>query len=160
VLIRRATADDLNGIVDVHVASWDAAKDGLGITSRRSRDERARQWAEVLASESTTLVAEDSDGAILGFLCFGPSRDEDRRGEVEIYTLYVEPDRWRQGVGSALIDRVPESGVPISLWTSEGSAQARGFYARHGFQPDGATEAGHHVPQVRLVRACASERPV
>jgi hypothetical protein len=53
---------------------------------------------------------------------------------------------------------VPESAVPISLWTSEGSAQARAFYARHGFHPDGATEAGHHVPQVRLVRTAPPMR--
>ncbi len=152
MLIREATADDLDGIVDVHVASWDAAKDGLGITTRRSREERVHQWTDVLSSERTTLVAEGGDGAILGFLCFGPSRDEDRQGEVEIHTLYVDPAHWRQGVGSALIDQVPVSGVPISLWTSEGSTQARGFYARHGFVPDGATDAGHHVPQVRLVR--------
>ena len=150
--MREATADDLEGIVDVHLASWDAAKDGLAITSRRSRDERVRQWTEVLSSDSTTLVAEDSDGAIRGFLCFGPSRDGDRQGEVEIYTLYVHPAWWRQGVGSALMREVPDPGVPISLWTSEGSAQSRGFYASHGFHPDGATEAGHHVPQIRLVR--------
>ncbi len=151
--IRPATADDLDGIVDVHVASWDAAKDGLAIASRRSRDERVRQWTEILSSDRTALVAQDSDGAIVGFLCLGPSRDHDRQGELEIHTLYVHPDRWRQGVGSALIAQVPGSDLPISLWTSEGSAQARGFYARHGFEPDGATEAGHHVPQIRLVRA-------
>ncbi|MFM1966525.1 MAG: hypothetical protein RL134_2250 [Actinomycetota bacterium] len=152
MLIREATVDDLEGIVDVHVASWDAAKDGLGITSRRSREDRVRQWTEALTSGRTTLIAEDSHGVVLGFLCFGPSRDEDRQGEVEIHTLYVHPSRWRQGVGSALMDQVPDPGGPISLWTSEGSAQARGFYARHGFEPDGATEAGHHVPQIRLVR--------
>jgi len=152
VRIRPANADDLDGIVDVHIASWDAAKDGLVLATRRDRAERARQWTEVLSSDRTTLVAEDVDGAILGFLCFGPSRDEDRQGEVEIYTLYVDPPHWRQGVGSALIGLVPESGVPISLWTSEGSAQARGFYERHGFVPDGATETGHHVPQIRLAR--------
>ncbi len=158
MLIREATAADVPLVVQIHLDSWDAAKEGLDLPTRRTREQRTEHWTTYLEDGRGDLWVAEDQGRMVGFIAFGSSRDEDRRGETEIYTLYVAPDRWRQGVGSALIDRVPESGVPISLWTSEGSAQARGFYARHGFQPDGATEAGHHVPQVRLVRAASPAR--
>ena len=158
MLIREATADDVPAVVQVHLDSWDAAKEGLDLPTRRTREQRTELWTSFLDEGRGELWVAEDHGGVVGFIAFGSSRDEDRQGEIEIYTLYVDPARWRQGVGSALIGKVPESGVPVSLWTSEGSAQARGFYTRHGFHPDGATEAGHHVPQMRLVRAAPPTR--
>jgi len=158
VLIREAAIADVSAVVQVHLDSWDAAKEGLDLPTRRTREQRTELWTTFLDEGRGELWVAEEHGRVVGFIAFGSSRDEDRRGETEIYTLYVDPDRWRQGVGSALMDQVPESAVPISLWTSEGSAQARAFYARHGFHPDGATEAGHHVPQVRLVRTAPPMR--
>ena len=86
-----------------------------------------------------------------GFIAFGPSRDADRQREVEVYTLYVDPDSWGQGFGSALMAEVPVGEV-VSLWVVERNSRAREFYGRHGFAPDGAREAGHHVPVIRLAR--------
>ncbi|MGA0009236.1 MAG: GNAT family N-acetyltransferase [Candidatus Nanopelagicales bacterium] len=156
MLIRAATASDLAGVVDVHVASWDAAKDGLDLVTRRTPEQRTELWTAFFAQGRGQMFVAEDQGRVVGFMAFGPSRDDDRQGQTEIYTLYVDPAWWRQGIGSSLMDQVSDTGGPLSVWTSEGSAQARGFYARHGFHPDGATEAGHHLPQVRLVR---SERP-
>jgi ribosomal protein S18 acetylase RimI-like enzyme len=158
VLIREATADDLDGIVDVHVASWDAAKDGLDLVTRRTAEQRAELWTAFFAQGRGQMFVAEDQGRVVGFIAFGPSRDDDRQGETEIYTLYVDPAWWGRGLGSALIATAPEDAA-VSLWVGEGNERARAFYARHGFHPDGASEAGHHVPLLRLARSTAVLSP-
>jgi len=59
-------------------------------------------------------------------------------------TLYVVPDHWRTGVGSALHDhglgRLKELGFSEArLWTLTDNAQAQRFYERRGWTTTGAT---------------------
>lgn len=158
MLIRAATPDDLDGIVAVHVASWDAAKDGLDLVTRRTPEQRAELWTAFFAQGHGQMSVAEDHGRVVGFIALGPSRDDDRQGETEIYTLYVDPDYWGRGLGSALIATAPEDAA-VSLWVAEGNERARAFYARQGFAPDGAQEAGHHVPVLRLARSTAFLNP-
>ena len=150
MLIRAATLADVPAVVGIHVESWDAAKEGLALPTRRSRKERTEQWQRYLGeARGTLLVACDPEP--VGFIAYGPSRDQDRARETEIHMLYVAPAQWGMGIGSALVSEVP-SDLPVSLWVAERNERARALYARLGFEPDGAIEAGHHVPQMRLAR--------
>lgn len=135
----------------MHLASWDAAKEGIALTSRRSSDARAEQWTSFFEQGTGTLVLAEVEGGVVGFVAWGLSRDDDRHGECEVYTLYVMPPSWGMGVGSALMEQVPAGDI-VSLWVAEGNQRARRFYARQGFEPDGACEEGHHVPVIRMVR--------
>lgn len=158
MLIRQATKSDIADVARVHVAAWDAAKDGLHLPSRRTAGERSQHWTAFLGDGVGELwVAEEAPG-LLGFLSFGPSRDEDRPGETELYTLYVDLEAWGRGVGSALMEVLPAAD-PVSLWVAERNIRARDFYARHGFTPDGAREAGHHVPVIRVAREASETSP-
>ena len=150
-MIRAASLADVPAIVEVHVAAWDAAKEGLELPTRRTAEERAESWTSYLQHGEGSLLVVEERGAMRGFIAFGPSRDADRQREVEVYTLYVDPDSWGQGFGSALMAEVPVGEV-VSLWVVERNSRAREFYGRHGFAPDGAREAGHHVPVIRLAR--------
>ena len=149
--VRPANSADIPGIVHVHVTAWDAAKEGLDLPTRRSPEQRTDFWTSYLGRGESTLLVAERDGDVAGFVAFGLSRDEDRHGEVEVYTLYVDPDSWGQGIGSALMAEVP-AGATVSLWVSERNVRARGFYAKFGFASDGATEPGQHVPVIRVVR--------
>ena len=151
MLIRKATAADVPSVVQVPLDSWDAAKEGLDLPTRRTREQRTELWTTFLDEGRGELWVAEAHECVVGFIALGSSRDEDRQGETEIYTLYVAPAWWRTGIGSALMARV-RMDAPVSLWATQGNERARAFYARHGFVPDGATEAGHHLPQVRLVR--------
>jgi GNAT superfamily N-acetyltransferase len=151
-------------VVRVHVGAWDAVKEGLDLLTRRTAEDREDLWTRFLAQDRGALWVCEDDGRVVGFMAIGPSRDEDRQGEVELYTLYVDPHLWGAGIGSALMAMVP-SDADVSLWVSKGNARARSFYERHGFDPDGAAESGHHVPVIRLARtngsgpAQSSQRP-
>ena len=151
MLIRQATASDIGDVARVHVAAWDAAKEGLDLPSRRTAGERSQHWTAFLGDGVGELWVADEGRGLLGFLSFGLSRDEDRPGETELYTLYVDPQAWGRGVGSALMD-VLAATDPVSLWVAERNIRARDFYERRGFAPDGAREEGHHVPVIRVVR--------
>lgn len=155
MLIRRADSSDIAGIVRVHLCAWDAAKEGQDLATRRTAREREDLWTRFLAEGRGDLRVAVDDGQVVGFCAFGPSRDDDRAGECEVYTLYVDPEVWGSGIGAALMSEVPTD-APVSLWVSEGNERARGFYARRGFRPDGAREAGHHVPVIRVARGQAS----
>lgn len=158
MLIRPATISDISDVARVHVAAWDAAKEGLDLTTRRSTEDRTRQWTTFMDEGVGAMWVAEERGGVVGFCAIGPSRDGDRAGESEIYTLYVDPHLWGRGIGSALLDQARAEQV-VSLWVSESNVRARAFYAHHGFGPDGAREEGHHVPVIRVVRAASGVSP-
>jgi ribosomal protein S18 acetylase RimI-like enzyme len=107
--------------------------------------------------DSFTYVAE-IDGAFTGY-CFvaAPARDSDVGPQVaELVAIYVDPDQWRAGAGTALMDAAAErlAGMPYSevvLWTFKENDRAIAFYERHGWRADGA-EKIHARSGARAVR--------
>ena len=89
------------------------------------------------------LVAE-VDGAIAGFAALEGS---------ELDGLFVEPDRWAQGIGRALVEaavhHARRRGVTLVTVVSGPSAQA--FYERCGFSVEGE-EQTRFGPAVRMSR--------
>lgn len=75
--------------------------------------------------EATLLVAE-IDGEVTGFAGFTDD---------EITWLYVDPARYRQGIGRALLDAVLRaSGRPLSLDVLVGNTAALALYQSAGFK--------------------------
>lgn len=148
--IRRATAADVHGIADVHVASWKTAYRGIlpdGVLDELSVEQRAQRWTEILArGESTTVVAEDQSG-IVGFASLGTSRDADADpGRVaEILAVYVSPSCWGRGFGTrlceaALAELAADGFSEVTLWVLQRNERAIRFYRGLGFGPDGASQ--------------------
>jgi GNAT superfamily N-acetyltransferase len=88
---------------------------------------------------------------------FLPSRDADATPtDCEVAALYVEPDRWRRGIGRALmraaLDKATGDGYEsVTLWVFEQNTPGRGFYEAFGFKPDGQTQQKpDRPPEVRL----------
>lgn len=92
--------------------------------------------AEQIAA-GRVLVAEDGAG-LAGFAAW---IDTGRPEEAELDALFVEPERWRDGVGRALVTEV------IALATGAGRSRlavvanptSLGFYQRCGFVREGET---------------------
>lgn len=159
VEVRRATAADAPRIAAVHVRGWqDGYRDLLtaDLLAGLDIDERAAVWEQRLAADEPPLIlVAIVDDAVAGFVSAGPSRDEP--GHSEIYALYVDPARWRGGVGAALLDAaltaLPPS--PVHLWVLADNARGRAFYASQGFEPDGRTKVqerqGARLAEVRYL---------
>lgn len=147
VTIRVATPADAAGIAAVHVRSWQEAYEGIvpdEYLAGLDVAARTQEWVDHLRrgpeDQVSTLVAL-AGGAVVGFLSHGPSRDEDaRRGEREIYSIYLDPGTWGHGVARDLMrTALGELGTAtsVTLWVLTDNERARHFYRRHGFQPDG-----------------------
>ena len=171
--IRRAEPPDAEGIAKVVVAAWRAAYRGLvpdEALDRLSVRDAAIRWEERIAARPTAAdwgsiyVAEQEERTV-GFVACGSTQDEDvdRERVGEIYVIYVHPDRWRQGVGTALlsksVDRLRRDGFEEAiLWVLRGNQQAIGFYEGAGFEADGASRVkqradGLEMPIVRYRRS-------
>jgi GNAT superfamily N-acetyltransferase len=159
LLIRPAVVADAAEVARVQIAGWRAGYAGLvdeEILADLDESERARRWASTL-DDTDALIAQDHDG-VAGFVAMAvPARELDEPGVGEITALYVDPPRWRGGVGRALIDAAgaelrDEGCDAVVLWTFEASEPSRAFYAALGFEPDGArsTHQRARIDEIRL----------
>ncbi|WP_349017266.1 GNAT family N-acetyltransferase [Streptomyces solicavernae] len=165
VSVRQMTSADCPAVADIRVRGWQFAYAGLiprsyldamdvAEDTERCRERHARGDPAVVG-----LVAERA-GRPVGWASFGPYRDSDLPPtDTELYALYVHPEHIGTGAGRALMDavlaRCASAGAPcVRLWVLRDNARARRFYARAGFEADGAEEVfevhGAPVPEVRL----------
>jgi GNAT superfamily N-acetyltransferase len=143
VAVRPASAQDLQAI------------DGLLLRARRSSydpavvedsalglDERARaEYAHIVDErpEGAILVVVGEQGRAVGFA----HAEAGAPGSVgRLISIYVDPDRWRRGVGRALmqhtVDWFRARGCDdAALWVRASNIRAQAFYAAGGWQPDG-----------------------
>lgn len=86
-------------------------------------------------------VAE-KNSVILGWVAFGPSRDEDASpitGEIE--AVYIRPECWGQGIGKSLLSAaanvlLARQFTRVTLWTLSNNRRAIDFYKAQGFEVD------------------------
>ena len=142
MLVRPARREDAAAIADVHVLTWKAAYEHVFDAERLAGigERRRTQWEGWLADPRPDwrfFVAEE-DGRVLGFAWVGDSRDEPGKGE--LFAIYVLPDVWGSGAGSALMTTALEALCSYSsatLWVLEDNPRARRFYEREGWILDG-----------------------
>jgi ribosomal protein S18 acetylase RimI-like enzyme len=151
--IRLAVESDAPAIASVQIETWRKAYVGLitqDYLDGMNEQEFADRWARNIATQGIAArrnwVAE-LNGAVVGFLACGPSRDEDAdKGIVgEIYAVYVRPQAWGTGAGRALmqagIEHLRAQGFrEAMLWVLTGNERTRRFYEIAGMKPDGGTK--------------------
>ena len=160
-----ATADDLPAIARLHIASWRVAyKDLLpaDLLASLSVDKREQMWRQVLAEGKSELMVARGDGAILGFVSYGATRDSEApAGRGEIWAIYVDPSAWSRGIGrglcAAALERLRAMDfTSTSLWVLVGNERAIRFYGSMGFAAEAGSEkefvlGGARVREVRFV---------
>ena len=108
VILREARVEDALAIAEVSVASRQSARRGLYADSyleSLSPDPLAaevRDFLEKPADGWRMWVAEDA-GHVIAFAKAGPWTDGGSNSVAELDELYVEPSRFRQGVGTRLL---------------------------------------------------------
>ncbi len=163
------TEADVPEVSALRVAGWRAAYRGIvpqSYLDAMDEAEDAARRRETLARTAGrvhNLVAQDPDGAVVGWAAFGPYRGEPTgTGTGELYALYLRPERIGTGIGRALMAEVTARSAELgrrrlALWVLADNAPARRFYAAAGFAPDGTetsdTYDGVPLTEVRYVRA-------
>lgn len=140
--LRRATAEDLDAVVDLFLDSWAGYADTLPrpLVERWGRGEATEYWRARLADPDGDLVLAEGDaGKPLGFVRFGPGPEP---GVGELSSLYVRWDASGAGLGGILL-RDAEREMRLRgwssarLWVFAANLRARRFYERQGWRADG-----------------------
>jgi GNAT superfamily N-acetyltransferase len=164
VELREARRGDELAVADVHVRAWQEAYRGLipaeflDDLDPRDRASRYTFEGDDPGAPTTVLAVVGEEGErVAGFVTFCPSRDADAPDLGEIAALYVDPDRYRGGVGRLLMAearrRLLEAGFGDAiLWVLQGNDRAANFYEREGWIADGATRVEHPYGVVSNVR--------
>ena len=150
--IRAASLEDARAVAQVHVESWRSAYAGLlpdSVLAELSVDKREAFWRRILGTAERNAFVATDDGAVVGWVTSGPSRDEDADAHaMEVYGIYLLQKMWRRGVGRRLWRAAvgvlpPES--PILVWVLEGNERACRFYEMLGGRLDGATKVAERA---------------
>ena len=140
--VREARQADVEAIAEVHVASWrttyrgivpDAYLDGLSV------DRRAEMWRGEVVSRPQTggvFVAVTDAGQVIGFSSCGPSREEDRDYDGELFAIYLLQPYQGRGLGGRLMQvavrRLVDRGFRSMMLWALAANPASGFYAALG----------------------------
>jgi GrpB-like predicted nucleotidyltransferase (UPF0157 family)/ribosomal protein S18 acetylase RimI-like enzyme len=171
ITVRRAGAADVSGIAEIHVRSWQAAYRGVlpdALLDALSVPEREDHWQTILSGASEhrlTLVADDPGGGLTGFCsALMPSPDgKAGAATAEIGALYVDPNCWGRGVGTAVLTaalkELREQGwADAILWVLPENHAALAFYDHLGFAVEKGIEkneerSGRPVIRLRIALA-------
>jgi len=163
--LRPAEPDDAIAVARVHVRSWQVAYRTLlpdDYLDQLRPEDRAHKYdfAGLDPLKPRTIVAAE-DGVILGFATTAPSREPNLPDYGELYALYVDPEKWGQGIGMALLSAARANLFGLGfrkalLWVLAGNVRAERFYRIDQWEPDGYlrkdTVWGVMVNEVRYQR--------
>ena len=101
--------------------------------------------AEQLAARNV-FVGED-DGLVLGFAVLLTGEQQ-----ADLNGLFVDPDHWRRGIGSALVNEAVHRARRLGLSLSvTAGAEAQAFYESCGFSVEGEAQT-RFGPALRMTR--------
>lgn len=155
----KITKDIASKASEVYAVSWKTAY--KNIVPQKYLDELSLEWWTPLLLDSSRAgyVLKDDDDFIAA-ASIAPAREEKMNGWGEIISIYVLPKYFNQGYGKKLlefaVDTLGKNGFDnIYLWVLEENQQARRFYERNGFFPNGdkgaITIGGKELVEVRYV---------
>jgi putative acetyltransferase len=126
---RRYQPRDEEAAIALWLKTWQAAYPQIDFAARLAW--WRERWRGELVPKTAIVVAEAGD-EMIGFVTIEP-------GSGYLDQIVVDPQRWRSGVGAALIaeaKRLAPQGLTLDVNTD--NARAIAFYLRQGFLHSGA----------------------
>lgn len=144
--IRAARVEEADTLAELHYAVWKVGYQGIlpdEVMQALDLEEFYPRWRYRLSPQGAghhILVAEQ-EGKVVGFTTYGASREAMQLppSYSEIYTLYVDPNAWGQGIGGTLMNSVFQQLIKEEikgcfLWVLKSNTRARLFYEHLGMQ--------------------------
>lgn len=159
--IRRAGSADAATVGRIHVESWNVAYRGImpdDVIARTDLAYRTAVWKERIADQDWPVYLVEDDGRDVAFCQMIATKDpdDDPKRVGHITSIHVLPRLRSRGYGRALMDHVVaelrhRGFREVTLWVLEENREARAFYEKYGFRPDGGKKnyPTTIVPEVR-----------
>lgn len=108
IQIRQAIPGDEPGIANVHIRAWQEAYAGLipqGYLEQlpSQLESRIETWRKTLANPKRWAFVAIGPSGIIGFSLFGPPRDPDKPGFIELGAIYLLASEKQKGIGYSLL---------------------------------------------------------
>lgn len=147
--------DDVEDLIRAHGLAWRAAYGGIlpeDVLEQQSIDPSpvdVQRWEEGLRdNHDGVLVAVDDTDTVRGFADFrwgdAETKDFVDDDEAELKAIYIHPDFWGDGFGTALLARgrelLPEDVDTLRLEMLSENDVGREFYTARGFEQTGTSE--------------------
>jgi ribosomal protein S18 acetylase RimI-like enzyme len=166
--VRAATPGDAAAIATIHVESWRTAYRGIipqALLDSLQHEPRRAYWQSKLETDNAEVWVAERNGAALGWIACGEDRDvPEDASRREIHAIYVAPQHYRTGVGTALLNHYFStlSHPPVAqvfLWVLQNNVAALAFYQQHGFDVTDTkkmiSRAGADLVEIKLSKPLA-----
>lgn len=108
VTIRPVKVGDEHRLATVHIKSWQEAYAGLMPEQYLEQlpsehNQRVEMWSRVIANPARWAWAAVDNDEIVGFVLFGPPRDKNRDGFIELGAIYLLESHKNKKIGFSLL---------------------------------------------------------
>ncbi len=144
VNVRTATPDDVPVIIRIGERGWNAAYGD--VLSQETIDAAMAEWydddsiREAIDRENWAYLVADA-AEVVGFVSGGPRKGDLRRDErvAVIGAIYVDPERWGSGIGTALLERFEsfcrhQECDQLQFLVLTENEVGVSFYRKHGYE--------------------------
>lgn len=141
--IRNFEEKDIEAVVDIQIAGWKTAYQGIidqDFLDSMNREEKIEKRKSTY--KNSPFVVADINNEIVGFCryCYEVISKDGEGYDCEIMALYVKPDLKGKGIGKALINYVKtdmkqHGKTKMILWCLKENYPSRKFYEKVGGQP-------------------------
>jgi L-amino acid N-acyltransferase YncA len=141
IKIRAATAGDEIAIAKVHIQSWQEAYKDLVPQDYLDKlpselEKRIDMWKRIFENPQRWAWVAETEKGIVGFVLFGPPRDPNREGFIELGAIYLLASEKGRGIGFSLLsagfNKMKDLGYKKAYcWVLEGNPTTK-FYNRSG----------------------------
>jgi ribosomal protein S18 acetylase RimI-like enzyme len=143
LIIRQATAADIEAIANVHVQAWhEAYPDLLPLSEIEARpvEMRVGQWRDTLTTRDRPTFVAEQDGAVRGFVSGGSILWSGLSTDSEVSALYLLAAIQRRGIGRRLLGTMlgelsARGSKTAGLQVLTDNLAARRFYEAMGARP-------------------------
>ena len=156
IIKKMETDEEIKGKAYVHWKAWQDAY--AGIVDPAYLEALTLEKCEQIALRfrENTLVAKTGN-KVLGFVAYGPCRDEDMPEAGEVSAIYLLKEYYGQGIGYRLMQealRLLDGHPSIVVWVLKDNERAIRFYQKCGFVADGKEKTlklGSEVKEMRMI---------
>jgi len=146
--IRFMTQADIPRVAEIHVAGWRNTYRGIVadevLFGRMSVSRSTERFTQLLRTGNDDSYVYD-DGITKGFMTIMPCRNDDTPDAFELGGIYIDPAFQHTGIGTIMIAAfekiASQKGYScLCLWVLTENNQARRFYEKMGYAPDGTSQ--------------------